>query len=106
MPHIHLQWLPLAHVGGQLQAQFMARMRGRDLGRCLVVPVDVGKSMAMALVADHYGEILIAPFGFDLTETGFAQVAAAIERRRCARRRSFGSGWSRPVIITGRWWPG
>jgi len=70
----------VAHVGGQLQAQFMARVRGRDLGRCLVVPVDVGKSMAMALVADHYGEIVVAPFEFDLTETGFALLAAAIAR--------------------------
>jgi transposase len=37
----------------------LLRVRGRDLGRCLVVPVDVGKSMAMALVADHYGEIVV-----------------------------------------------
>jgi transposase len=71
---------PMAHVGGQLQAQFMARIRGLDLDRCLVVPVDVGKSMAMALVADHYGEVVVAPFEFDLTETGFVSLAAAIAR--------------------------
>jgi hypothetical protein len=65
----------VGHVGGQLQARFMARVRGRDLGRCLVVPVDVGKSMAMALVADHYGEIVVAPFEFQLTETGFSSLA-------------------------------
>lgn len=39
----------MSHVGGQLQAQFMARVRGRDLERCLVVPVDVGKSSAVAV---------------------------------------------------------
>lgn len=43
----------MAHVGGRLQAEFMSRVRGRDPGRCLVVLVDVGKSKAMALVADH-----------------------------------------------------
>ena len=43
----------MANVGGRLQAQFMARIRGRDPDRCLVVPVDVGKSAAMALIADH-----------------------------------------------------
>jgi transposase len=58
----------------------MARMRGRDHGRCLVVPADVGKWMAMALVADHYGEIVVAPFEFDLTETGSALLAGAIAR--------------------------
>ena len=70
----------MAHVGGQLQAQFMARVRGCDPARCLVVPIDVGKVMAMALVADHYGEIVAAPFEFGLTETGFMSLAAAVAR--------------------------
>src|ERR1700722_5567850 len=75
----------MAHVGGRLQAEFMARVRGRDLGRCLVVPVDVGKSAAMALVADHYGEVVVAPFEFGLTETGFALLAAAVARAEAER---------------------
>jgi transposase len=75
----------MAHVGGRLQAEFMARVRGRDLARCLVVPVDVGKSMAMALVADHYGEVVVAPFEFELTETGFASLAAAVARAEALR---------------------
>ncbi|HUQ62122.1 MAG TPA: transposase [Acidimicrobiales bacterium] len=75
----------MTHVGGQLQAQFMARVRGRDLERCLVVPVDVGKSSAMALVADHYGEMVVAPFEFALTETGFAVLAGSIARAEAAR---------------------
>ncbi|MGH9094795.1 MAG: IS110 family transposase [Acidimicrobiales bacterium] len=68
-----------------MQAQFMARVRGRDLSRCLVVPVDVGKSMAMALVADHYGEMVVAPFEFQLTETGFTSLAAAVARAEALR---------------------
>jgi transposase len=75
----------MAHVGGQLQAQFMARIRGRDPERCLVVPVDVGKSAAMALIADHYGEMVVAPFEFALTETGFSVLAGSIARADAAR---------------------
>jgi len=75
----------MAHVGGQLQARFMARIRGRDPERCLVVPVDVGKSSAMALIADHYGEMVVAPFEFALTETGFAVLTGAIGRAEAAR---------------------
>jgi transposase len=56
-------------IGGELQAEFMGRLRGIDPGRCLVVPVDVGKSMAMSLVADHFGDIVTPPFEFDLTES-------------------------------------
>jgi len=63
----------------------MARIRGRDLERCLVVPVDVGKSAAMALVADHYGEMVVGPFEFALTETGFAVLAGSIARAEAVR---------------------
>ena len=48
----------------------------------LVMPVDVGKSSAMALVADHYGEMVVAPFELALTETAFALLAASIPRAR------------------------
>jgi len=64
----------------------MKRVRGVDPDRCLVVPVDVGKTMAMSLVADHYGELVIDPFEFDLTESGVAELIEAITRaeRSCA----------------------
>jgi Transposase len=68
----------MTFVNGELQARFMGRIRGLDPQRCLVVPVDVGKTSAVALVADHYGEILVPPFEFALTETGFAALVAAV----------------------------
>lgn len=37
-------------VGGDLQGEFMARVRGVDRRRCLAVPVDLGKWSAIALV--------------------------------------------------------
>lgn len=75
----------MTHVGGQLQSQFMARVRGRDPGRCLVVPVDVGKSTACALVANHYVEMIIQPFDFALTETGYGLLSSAIGRAQGLR---------------------
>jgi transposase len=75
----------MAHVGGRLQAEFMSRVRGKDLDRCLVVPIDVGKSTALALIADHYGEIVAPPFAFALTETGFSTLAVAIARAEAER---------------------
>ncbi|MGH2688735.1 MAG: IS110 family transposase [Actinomycetota bacterium] len=76
----------MSHVGGPLQAQFMSRVRGRDPRQCLVVPIDVGKSTASALVADHYGELVVEPFEFALTETGFGRLATAIARAEAGRR--------------------
>ncbi len=37
------------------------------------------------LVADHYGEMVVAPFEFALTETRFAVLAASIARAEAAR---------------------
>ncbi|GAC1363246.1 MAG: hypothetical protein NVSMB32_04590 [Actinomycetota bacterium] len=39
----------------------------------------------MALVADHYGEVVVQPFEFPLTEPGFAVLASAIARSDAAR---------------------
>jgi hypothetical protein len=64
----------MTFVNGEVQARFMARIRGVDPQRCLAIPVDVGKATAVALVADHYGEIIVAPFEFALTEAGFADL--------------------------------
>lgn len=56
----------------------MARVRDVDPRRCLVVPVDVGKWSAMALVADHHGEVLRAPFEFRLDEPGVRSLVLVI----------------------------
>ncbi len=56
----------------------MARVRDVDPRRCLVVPVDVGKWSAMALVADHHGEVVRAPMEFRLDEPGVRWLLSAI----------------------------
>jgi transposase len=75
----------MTFVNGEVQARFMAWIRGVDPQRCLAIPVDVGKATAVALVADHYGEIIVAPFEFALTEAGFAVLSAAITRAQLER---------------------
>ncbi len=52
----------MRYVGGVLQGEFMSRVRDVPPARCLVVPVDVGKTAAMALVADISGEVIVRPF--------------------------------------------
>jgi len=73
-------------VGGALQAQLMARVRDLDPARCLVVPVDIGKASAMALVADHYGEVIVEPFEFAMTEPGVSVLLGAIATAGTARQ--------------------
>lgn len=66
-------------VGGDLQARFMARVRDVAPRRCLAVAVDVGKWSAMALIADHHGEVVTAPFEFRLDEPGVCKLLSGIE---------------------------
>jgi transposase len=73
-------------VGGVLQAEFMARVRDVDPGRCLVAPIDIGKWSAMALVADHYGEVIVEPFEFALTEPGVQTLLVALARAEAIRQ--------------------
>ena len=54
-------------VSSASRAEYMTRMLGVDRERCLVVPVDVGKRSAMALVADHCHEVVVDPFTFEVT---------------------------------------
>jgi transposase len=72
-------------VGGDLQARFVARVRGADPAACLVVPIDVGKWSAMALIADHHGEIVVAPFEFRLDEPGVQRLVSVIEAQVAGR---------------------
>jgi hypothetical protein len=70
----------MTFVNGEFRAQLMARIRGLDPQSRLIIPVDVGKAVSMALVADQYGAMSVAPFEVALTETGFEVLSAAISR--------------------------
>ncbi|QBI21834.1 IS110 family transposase [Egibacter rhizosphaerae] len=50
------------------------------LDRLVAVPVDVGKSAAMAMVVDFSGRRLAAPFEFALDRSGVAGFVARVER--------------------------
>lgn len=91
----------MTFVNGEVQARFMARIRGVDPQRCLAIPVDVGKATAVALVADHYGEIIVAPFEFALTKPASQRCPRrSLARSSSATRSSSGSASRRRATIT------
>ena len=70
----------MVHVHGRdvsVRAEQIARV---PAGRRLLVPVDVGKHDAMALVADGTGQRLVAPFTFSLDRPGLAALVGRVER--------------------------
>lgn len=72
-------------VGGRAQSDYVERTRGLDPARCLVAAVDVGKQAALALVADHHGQLVAAPVESALTEPGVRQLETALATARTQR---------------------
>jgi transposase len=65
-------------AGGAAQAEYMSQVRGLPPERCLVVPVDVGKRTAMAVIADRNGEVVGDPVEFALTVPGRDRLIARV----------------------------
>ena len=60
----------MVFVRGVGQAEYVARMRGVAADRVLLIPVDVGKRSAMAMVANQLGEVVVDPFEFSMDRPG------------------------------------
>jgi transposase len=75
----------VGYIGGVQQSQFVERIRNAERERLLAAPIDVGKRTAAALVCDFWGEIVTAPFEFDLNETGFTKLRAQLARAEASR---------------------
>lgn len=55
-----------------------SRTAGMDLRRCVAVPIDIGKSVAVVAVEDFTGTKLCRPFEFALNTEGVAAMLAAV----------------------------
>lgn len=68
----------MMHMHGVRAQQLTSRSVGVALDRLVAVPVDVGKSTAMAMVVDFAGRRLAAPFEFALDRGGVDRFVAAV----------------------------
>jgi transposase len=75
----------VGYIGGTQQGEFVERIRNAERERLLAAPIDVGKATAAALVCDFWGEIVAAPFEFDLNESGFTKLRAQLARAEAGR---------------------
>src|SRR5680860_1591259 len=68
----------MMHMQGVRAQELTSRSLGVALDRLVAVPVDVGKSTAMAMVVDFSGRRLAAPFEFALDRVGVGRFAARV----------------------------
>jgi transposase len=70
----------MVHVHGAQVQRLVEQTRGIPPEQLLVVPIDVGKHQAMALVSDFTGEQLVGPFRFSMTRAGVAELVGRVQR--------------------------
>ena len=68
----------MMHMQGVRAQELTSRSLGVALDRLVAVPVDVGKSTAVAMVVDFSGRRLAAPFEFVLDRGGVERFAARV----------------------------
>lgn len=73
-------------IGGVTQQDYVRRTREFLPSQCLAVGIDVGKRDALALIADHHGEVVGAPVPFVLNEPGVALLEQALDLAVLARQ--------------------
>lgn len=86
--------LPKYEIGVKTMAPLLNHIQGRDGSRwtkfikqtgvenILVLAVDAAKYTHKAILTNYFGDILVDPFDFDASGTGFDKVKCAVEREK------------------------
>ncbi|MFD1737033.1 IS110 family transposase, partial [Bacillus salitolerans] len=69
---------------GLRRSQFAQEIRGANLEKVLLVPIDVSKVLQKAMILNYYGEVQIAPFSFMVNKTGMNILINNIEAAKLA----------------------
>lgn len=99
----------MMHIHGARAQVLSARTGGVPLEQLVAVPVDVGKSTAMAMACDFTGQMLVAPTGFALNRDGVAEIVARVDAALPPRVRLVRVGveaaghYHRPLTASGVW---
>lgn len=64
---------------GSRWAEFIRKTGGENI---LLVAVDAAKYIHKAMICTFYGDILVKPFEFDASETGFNKLREAVRREK------------------------
>ncbi|WP_307332915.1 IS110 family transposase [Evansella vedderi] len=76
---------------GLRRSQFAKEIRGADLEKVLLVPIDVSKVLQKAMIINYYGEVLEPSFSFMVNKTGMNLLIRNIEKAKdsCQAERVF-----------------
>ncbi|WP_205600795.1 hypothetical protein [Gracilibacillus sp. YIM 98692] len=67
---------------GLRRSQFAKEIRGIDLEKVLIVPINVSKVLQKAMILNYYGEPIETSFSFMVSKTGMKVLTDKIERAK------------------------
>ncbi|UCZ51570.1 IS110 family transposase [Bacillus shivajii] len=67
---------------GLRRSQFAQEIRGADLEKVLLVPIDVSKVLQKSMIMNYYGEVIDDPFSFMVNQTGMNLLIQKIEKAK------------------------
>lgn len=76
---------------GLRRSQFAKELRGADLEKVLLVPIDVSKVLQKAMILNYFGDVVQVPFSFMVSQTGMQLLIKEIEEAKqfCQAERVF-----------------
>lgn len=74
----------LNNIQGKKGSQFSSQLRGVNLEKVLIVPIDAAKFYQKALLCNYFGDVLEKPFFFGVNQVGFDLLCGKIEKARKA----------------------
>ena len=76
---------------GLRRSQFAKELKGTDLEKVLIVPIDVSRTLQKAMIMNYFGDVIYPPFSFMVSLTGMKLLIEKIEeaKLRCQAERVF-----------------
>lgn len=76
---------------GLRRSQFAKELKGADLEKVLLVPIDVSKVLQKSMILNYFGEVIESPFSFMVSQTGMRLLIKKIEKAKhsCQAERVF-----------------
>jgi transposase len=71
---------------GLRRSQFAKELRGADLEKVILVPIDVSKVLQKSMILNYFGEVIEPPFSFMVSQTGMKLLINKIETAKVSLR--------------------
>lgn len=67
---------------GLRRSQFAKELKGADLEKVLLVPIDVSKVLQKSMILNYFGEVIESPFSFMVNQTGMKLLIEKMENAK------------------------